>query len=276
MKSFDFGGDGEPVHFLHANGYPPDCYKPLFELLKKEYRVIGMTLRALWGEAKPEELQSWHPLSEDLIQFLSERGAEPVIGAGHSIGAVVTLRAALRDPRKFKALVLIDPVLFVPSRLVAWKILYSLGLGDRINPLISSAKKRRRTFNALETIYSRYRERKVFRYMSDENLRIYIEGIMRRTNDGYELIYSPEWEAQIYRTGLQDFDLWRGLPGLDVPTLFIRGAESDTFLENAARLVQRKQPKVRIEAVPRSTHLLPLERPREVFEVMQKFLKEVL
>jgi pimeloyl-ACP methyl ester carboxylesterase len=111
--------------------------------------------------------------------------------------------------------------------------------------------------------------------MSDENLRIYIEGITRKTDSGYELVFSPEWESRIYLTGLRDFDIWRNLPKLDVPTLFIRGAETDTFLEDAARLVKQKQPKVRIEALPKSTHLLPLERPQEVFEIMQSFLKSL-
>lgn len=285
MKSFEFGGKGLPLHFLHANGYPPECYKPLFELLKKEYSVFGMYLRPLWEDAKPQDLHNWHPLSDDLLRFLSDRELGPVIGVGHSVGAVVTLRAALRDPRKFRALVLIDPVLFVPPFLAMWSIIRAVGLKDRVHPLILGAQKRRRTFDDLETIFRGYRNRLVFRYMSDENLRAYIEGITKpSSNGGYELAYSPEWEVQIYRTGLRDFDIWRGLPKLEVPTLFIRGAETDTFLENAARLVRKKQPKacpepcrrIRVEALEKSTHILPLERPQEVFDIMQSFLKEVL
>lgn len=274
MKNFDFGGAGLPLHFLHANGYPPDCYKPLFELLKTEYHVFGMPLRPLWDEAKIDDIKDWQPFSDDLRFFLSSQPA-PVIGVGHSIGAIVTLRAALRDPGKFKALVLIDPVLFVPSFLFSWRIVRALGLGDKFHPLILGAQKRRRTFDDLETVFRGYRNRNIFRYMSDENLRIYIEGITRKTSDGYELIYSPEWEAHIYRTGLRDFDLWRDLPKLEVPTLFIRGAETDTFLAAAAKLVKQRQPKVRVEALDKSTHLLPLERPKEVFEIMQSFLKSL-
>ena len=274
MKNFDFGGAGLPLHFLHANGYPPDCYKPLFELLKTEYHVFGMPLRPLWDEAKIDDIKDWQPFSDDLRFFLSSQPA-PVIGVGHSIGAIVTLRAALRDPGKFKALVLIDPVLFVPSFLFSWRIVRALGLGDKFHPLILGAQKRRRTFDDLETVFRGYRNRNIFRYMSDENLRIYIEGITRKTSDGYELIYSPEWEAHIYRTGLRDFDLWRDLPKLEVPTLFIRGAETDTFLAAAAKLVKQRQPKVRVEALDKSTHLLPLERPQAVFEIMQSFLKSL-
>ena len=285
MKQFEFGGTGQPLHFLHANGYPPECYKPLFELLQKEYRVFGMLLRPLWDDAKPEEINNWHPLSDDLLRFLSDH--EPfdlaqdksgsVIGLGHSIGAVVTLRAALRDPSRFRALILIDPVLFVPSFMLNWHIFRILGLGERFHPLIKGAKKRRTTFDNLETVFRGYRSRNIFRYMSDENLKAYIEGITRpKTDGGYELVYSSEWEAQVYRTGMHDFDILRDLPKLEVPTLIIRGAETDTFFESAARLVKRKQPKVKVETLPKSTHLLPLERPKEVFEIIQSFLKEVL
>lgn len=277
MKSFQFNASGQPLHFLHANGYPPECYKPLFELLKSEYSVFGMMLRPLWEDSDPREILDWHPLSDDLLRFLADREAGPVIGVGHSIGAVVTLRTALREPRKFRALILIDPVLFVPFFLWRWKLIRTVGLGDRTHPLIAGAKKRRRTFSDRETVFRGYRNRDIFRYMSDENLRTYIEGITKPAADGgYELVYSPEWEAQIYRTGLQDFDIWRDLPKLEVPALFLRGAETDTFLESAAQLVKRKQPKARVETLEKSTHILPLERPKEVFEIMRSFLKETL
>jgi pimeloyl-ACP methyl ester carboxylesterase len=246
----------------------------LFELLKTEYHVFGMPLRPLWDEAKIDDIKDWQPFSDDL-RFLLSSQPDPVIGVGHSIGAIVTLRTALREPGKFRALVLIDPVLFVPRFLFSWHLVRMLGLGDRFHPLIAGAKKRRRTFDDLETVFRGYRNRSIFRYMSDENLQIYIEGITRKTNDGYELVYSPEWEAHIYRTGLRDFDIWRALPKLEVPTLFIRGAETDTFLEDAARLVKQKQPKVRFEALEKSTHLLPLEHPQKVFEIMQSFLKSL-
>jgi pimeloyl-ACP methyl ester carboxylesterase len=190
---------------------------------------------------------------------------------------MVTLRAALRDPGKFHALVLIDPVLFIPRFMLKWNIIRVLGLGERLHPLIRGAKKRRRTFDDLENVFRGYRNREVFRYMSDENLRIFITGITQpKADGGYELVYSPEWEAQIYRTGMHDLDIWRDLPKLKVPTLFLRGVETDTFLEAAAKLVKRKQPKVRVEALEKSTHILPLERPQEVFNIMQSFLKEVL
>ncbi len=273
IPQFDIGGNGTPLHFLHANGYPPECYEPLLELLKNQHHVFGMKLRPLWDGTKPEDLDDWHPLSDEMLRFLSDRGPDPVIGVGHSIGGIVTLRAAIRDPKRFRALVLLDPVLFIPSFLVGWNILRALGLGEKTHPLIAGTKKRRRTFDNLETVFRGYRTRPIFRYMSDDSLRIFIKGITKPKTDGtYELVYSPEWEARIYLTGLRDFDLWRELPKLEVPTLIIRGAETDTFLEKAERLVQKKNPKIQVITMQKATHILPLEHPQEVAGLINNFI----
>src|SRR3989304_1787090 len=103
-----------------------------------------MTLRPLWNDSKPEDITDWHPLSDDLLRFLSDRASTslsegPVIGVGHSIGCIVTLRAALREPGQFRALVLLDPVLFRPSFLVMWNFIRAIGLGSKLHPKIPGA-----------------------------------------------------------------------------------------------------------------------------------------
>ncbi len=273
MKYFDYKNNGEPLHFLHANGYPPEVYKKLFELLQNQYHLFWMKLRPLWDDSKTADVKDWKIFSDDLLRFLSDRQSDSAIAVGHSIGATVTLRAALRDPKKFKALVLLDPVLFVPSFIYAWTIIYSLGLGKRLHPRAESALRRRKTFDNLEILFQGYRKRNVFKYMSDENLRDYIAGITKQTPDGtYELVFSPEWESHIYLTGLRDLDIWKNLHKLEIPTLIIRGSESDTFLEKAQKLIKKKNPKIQIEVLEKATHIFPLEYPQEVFERIDKFI----
>jgi pimeloyl-ACP methyl ester carboxylesterase len=276
IPHFDLGGNGKPLHFLHANGYPPECYSPLLEHLKSSYRLFGMKLRPLWDGANKDDFQDWHPYSEDLLRFLSDHVPGPVIGVGHSIGGIVTLRAAMREPKKFSALVLLDPVFFVPPVLGAWKFIRAIGLGEKAHPLIPAAKNRRREFKDLEVLFRSYRTKSVFRYLSDESLKGYIAGITKPKADGsgYELVYTPEWETHIYLTGLRDFDLWRGLADFDVPTLIIRGAETDTFLPSAEKLVKKKNPKIQIHTLEKATHILPLEYPKEVAEIITNFLDD--
>lgn len=272
----EFGGDGPALCFLHANGYPPECYRPLFEALTPRYRVLAMYQRPLWPDARPEDLHDWKPLSTDFLRFLDERKLERVAVIGHSMGGIAALRAALWQPERFQNLVLLDPVLFPPGFIVLWNLVRALGLGYKLHPLIPAAQKRRRTFDDLERPFAAYRRRPTFRYLSDDALRAYISGITKpglNANSGYTLIYSPEWETRIYYTSVwRDFDLWRGLSRLKPPTLLLRGAETDTFLPLTAFLVQRLHPRIPIQTLPRATHLLPLEAPKDVASRILCFL----
>lgn len=274
----DFGGEGSALHFLHANGYPPACYLPLIDLLRSEHRVSSMHLRPLWPHSRPNEIGAWTPLTDDFLLFLDEQKVSPVVAVGHSMGAIISLRTALRRPDHFRALIMIDPVLFPPRFIAAYNVVKVVGLGARLIPVMAGALKRRRHFDDLESLFQAYRRKSVFRYFSDGSLRAYVDGITRPSpNGGYELVYSPEWEARIYQTGVwRDMDLWWGLPNLRVPTLIIRGAESDTFLPRAAERVKRIRPDTTLVTLEHSTHLVPLERPQETHQAIRSFLKENL
>jgi pimeloyl-ACP methyl ester carboxylesterase len=285
IPSIDFGGTDQELVFLHANGYPPKCYRPLLQRLAEKFHVTAMVQRPLWPESKPEDIADWLPLTDDFLQFLDAHQAasfdaaqrKPIACVGHSMGGIALLRAALREPERFKAIILLDPVLFPPYFIMAWRVLRGFKLLRRFHPLVAGARQRRREFNNLERLFKGYRRKSVFRYMDDDSLRAYVEGIacQRDGGDGYQLCYSAEWEIRIYLTGIwRDMDIWRGLPKLEVPTLIVRGVETDTFWEPTGKLVQRKQSKVRVESLDKSTHLVPLEGPNEVSNLIQSFFEE--
>ena len=276
IPSIDYNGTGEELVFLHANGYPPDCYRPLLSRLVENYHVTAMVQRPLWSEGEPEDIDDWLPLTDDFLRFLDAHQSAPITCVGHSMGGIVLLRASLREPERFKAISLLDPVLFPPYFIALWNVMRSLRLGERFHPLVAGARQRRRQFDDLERLYNGYRHKSVFRYMDDDSLRAYVESIACKTDSGnYQLCYSADWEIRIYLTGIwPDIDIWRNLPKLKVPTLVVRGAETDTFWERTGKLVKRKQPQIKVEALERATHLVPLERPREVSNLIQSFFEE--
>ncbi len=277
IPAVDFGGSGLPLHFLHANGYPPGCYQPLIEHLVEQYHVFGMLLRPLWPASDPRSIRDWKPFSEDLRQFLHEAGMGAVIGLGHSIGAVVTLRAALREPTLFRGLILIDPVLLPPYQILQLRVGRALGLPPGGGRLEQAALRRRRHFDSLEQLFAGYRRRDVFRLLSDDGLRALIEGLTRPSaGGGYDLAYSPEWEARIYRTGIwNDWDLWSRINDLRVPALFLRGAETDTFFARTAEMVRQRNLSIQTQTIPDATHLVPMERPEEVAGAIRQFIASI-
>ena len=298
QSAIDFGGSGPLLHFAHANGYPPRAYTPLLEALAAHFHVIAQPARPLWPNSDPNGLRDWSPFVDDLIAELSQRPEMPVVGAGHSLGAVTTLMAALRRPELFRALVLIDPVIFVRPFLWLWKVIRACGLGWRLHPLIPGALKRRRVFASTEEMFARYRRAPVFSRMDDAALRAYVESLAAphsgerearrwaspnlgaspaqaslapapRPDGQVELSYSPEWEAAIYHSGPPD--VWAELPRLRVPALLIYGAQSDTFTPRALADMRRVLPNVIYHRIEAAGHLVPLERPDEVAQVIQSF-----
>ncbi len=235
-----------------------------------------MHQRPLWEGSNPQELKDWHPLSGDLIRFLDERKIGTIAAIGHSVGGIALLRAALAKPKRFSRLILLDPVLFPPYLIRLYRLAHHLHLTHKIHPLAASAKHRRRTFKSRDLLLRGYRNKPIFRYFSDNALQAYVEGITcPRSEGGFKLCYSPEWEVQIYLSGIwRDMDLWRNLPTLQVPLQILYGAETDSFFQKAGELISKKLPSAQIKSIPQSTHLLPLEQPQTVSNEIKQFLGE--
>jgi pimeloyl-ACP methyl ester carboxylesterase len=271
-RLFDFGGTGPMLHFANANGYPPAAYAPLLEGLIPRYHVIAMRSRPLLPGADAAALRNWSELADELIHFLDQAGARGWVGVGHSLGAVLTVLAALRRPELFRAVVAIEPVFFNPLKLAAFAIFRGLGLADRVHPLIAGARRRRRVFGSADEMYARYRQAPVFSRLDDRALRAYVDAAAapRADGPGVELVFTPEWEAAVYATG--PMNLWRQLPKLSVPMLVIRGADSDTFDPGAVKALQTRLPQARLVNVLGTGHLVPLEKPAEVARLINEYL----
>ena len=91
-----FGGDGEPLVFAHANGYPVGSYRRFLTCLTTRCRVTGYHHRPLWSEESAPAFLDWSCFAGDLVETLEATQAEPVWMAGHSLGAVVSVQAAAR------------------------------------------------------------------------------------------------------------------------------------------------------------------------------------
>jgi pimeloyl-ACP methyl ester carboxylesterase len=258
--------------FAHANGYPPGAYQPLLARLSQAFRVLAPEARPLWPGARPEDLGTWDVFVEDWLKWAEREALPPVIGVGHSMGAITLLQAALKAPERFSGLVLIEPVLFTPGLLWTWRIVRAAGLGRRLHPLVRTTLRRRRHFASVAEMVGRYRRASVFRRIDDRGLHAYAESLAAPAPDGgVTLRFTPEWEARIYMTGAPD--LWRRLPALKPPALIVAGSESDTFVPAAVSRARRALPRAEVVVVPEAGHLVPLEKPEVVAKLIETFVE---
>jgi len=258
IPSYDFGGEGETIHFAHANGYPPEAYKQLLTPMTKEYKVIGMLQRPLWNEADYEVVSDWHILADDLITFFDTHGMKNVTGIGHSMGGVVSVLAADKRPDLFKKLILIEPVIF-PKLMTSINHLMPMVLRKKYVPVAKVALNRRDHWDTEQDIFDSYRKKRLFSLLSDETIWDWINaGVIKDANGGVKLRFTKEWEAHIYATVTNVLD---SLDRLKMPFYIMRGEKTNVISDNTWRKLHKKHPEDQLIEYQNTTHLLPLEKP---------------
>jgi pimeloyl-ACP methyl ester carboxylesterase len=265
--------DAPPVHLAPANGFPPQTYMPLLRQFRG-YRCLCLPPRALWGgQQPPAEYRDWRFEADDLLAGLDSYDLSDVIAVGHSLGGVVSLLALLKEPERFRALVMLDPPMLRPDLLAMIRAAWEQDLVDEI-PMVQMARRRRQSFESEGAAFARFRGKRVFADWSDEALWLYVEHGLRRLEpgDGVELIWSVDWEAHYFATVYQE--IWADLPRLNglAPCLFIRGEGSDTFCREAYHRAQSLAPLAEFRLLRGRGHLFPLAAPAETASLIMDWL----
>ena len=231
---------------------------------------MAMHQRPLWGNPNPDKFKTWHVLADDLINFLSQNNLKNIIGIGHSMGGVATAIAAAKRPDLFSYIILIDPVLF-SNKYNFSKSLTPIWFRKRKFPIVKIALKRKDKWPSKKAAYDSLRSKKIFSLIPEEYFPDFIDGCIKENADGSaSLFYPKEWESQIYCTPP---NAWRWIAKLKQPTLAIKASGTNLLFTPIWEKWKRIQPGADFHIVKDSTHLVPMERPMEVAELVQRFLK---
>lgn len=263
------GGQGSPLHFAAANGYPPGAYRAFLEPFAKNHEVVASLHRPLW-EPPPEidTFRSWDVLGEDICQLVSQL-PHPVVSVGHSMGTAAILMAAIQRPDLFTSLVLIEPVL-VPRR-----YLFALSFVRRFRPemipLVKKTLSRVDRFSSRQDAFDHYRGKGVFKDISDEVLWDYVQHGTKELEPGvFALSYGRDWEARCYTLV---HNLWGLLPHLTVPTLAIRAQGSNTLAVSSWNKWQAAASNVDFIEIEEAGHLVPFEKPGQLSATILNWLE---
>jgi pimeloyl-ACP methyl ester carboxylesterase len=211
--------------------------------------------------------EGWPHLVEQLVSSLETKG-EPVYGVGHSLGGYLNYLAAVRRPKLFRGIVLLDAPLIGAFRGRLLGATKRLGIVDRVTPA-GATRDRRSHWRSAEEARVHFRTRKLFRNFTPECLDDYVQHGLVKKNSGLSLKIDPRIEYEIYRT--IPHDMMRHLPNLSVPAAFIGGADSDVV--RRVRLAGMR-PRFTFRKVP-GGHLFPFEHPREAAKSIAQALAEL-
>lgn len=261
------GGTGQPLLFAHGNGYPPESYRQLLEMLALRCQVSALEHRPLWGGREPPRRLRWRVFVDDLLSAVERDFEEPVWLLGHSMGGTIATLAAARAPERFAGLLLLDPV-FLPDRYVLGTRLMS-ERRKRSLPMIRRALNRPESFENFDAAFEFYRAKRAFQRLSDEALWDYVRA-SKAPGPGGEvtLRYPRDWEAAVYGSAPR---FRHALRKIGLPTLGIRGRDSDTLRPGIFERWRHWQPSALLRECP-GGHLFPLEHPQEAAAMISHFL----
>ena len=273
----DWGGSGPGAHLLHANGFCAGTYSPFVKHLINDLHVVASDLRGHGDSTQPnaKRVRGWHIFADDLKILIERSMTPPIIGMGHSLGAVTTYIAAAHYPYLFSAIILIDPSILPRRRLMWFAALRMIGLaGNR--QLAQSARRRRRTFQGKSEALNRFAAgRGIFKSWSKEFVEAYLEcGLLEKDSETAVLKCDPELEAQIFES--VPHDVWRYANRITCPVLAIRGEHSDVFTAESARRLKQIIPDCEAATIPDAGHFVPMGKPEKCARVITDFIHRKL
>jgi pimeloyl-ACP methyl ester carboxylesterase len=188
----------------------------------------------------------------------------PLIGMGHSFGAQLTVLLAAHEPGLFKALVLTDPILFPLDKWLAIRALALLGQ----HPFAKGARRRRDRWPARAAAAEHLRGRGIYRGWSEEAFQCFVDHAMEESGGEWVLRCPREIEAEIFE---QPAWPWGAFRRIEVPILFLRGAQSYPFFPQAERWALRHNPRVTVQQLP-GGHCFMQEDPAAAHAAVAAFL----
>lgn len=245
----------EVIHFAHGNGFPALCYTQLFNELSLKFSLTYID-RIGHDDSYPVE-DNWHHLVAEILASVRRQANQPVIAVGHSLGGVLSLLAAIEEPKLFKAVILLDSPMIGPfkSRVVFFAKV--LKLIDYITPA-AKTQGRREYWESHDELLAYLRTRDLFKTFTDACLDDYITYGLEYKNNGFYLRFDRHIEYQIYRTIPHIIPKLKGR--LLTPAALIYGDASKVIDRMDIRYMHSH---FNIKNYPiKGTHVFPMECPK--------------
>lgn len=252
------------IVFSHGNGFPASTYRVLLEALRSRGFAVE-ALEQFGHDPRFPVTSNWTHLVDELLAFVArvrERDAQPAFLVGHSLGGLLSLMAAAREPSWARGVVLLDSPIVGGWQAQVVRMAKKFAFAGRFSPGAVS-QKRRFQWPSLDEVRQHFSSKRAFAAWDPEVLEDYVvHGTVAAPQGGERraLRFDRDIETAIYNSIPDHLPNYLRRHPLRCPVALIAGRESRemrladlTFTERVIR--GRK-------TVLEGTHLFPMEKPR--------------
>ncbi len=251
-------GGAPDLVLLHGYTSHARSWDHFAQAMTDRYRVLALDQRGhgetAWTGADQYGIDQ---MADDLAAFVSAQGLKAFTLLGLSMGGMVAMEYAGRRPKELAALVIVD----IGPEIVAAGA-SRIQTGVRASDVFAS---REAAFAAARALNARPPE---------DHHRHRVYNSLMRTGDGawtYRYDRALRSPSNLRRRDTETG--WRSCANIAVPTLLIRGDDSDILSPEVAQRMVETIPDARLALVADSGHAVPLDAPDGFLAAAREFLK---
>lgn len=238
----DSGGGQQALVLVHALGVDRRMWRDVVPALARNFRVISYDLRGHGHAAGARDI-SLDAFAADLGALMDALSIDRAVVVGLSLGGAIAQTFALRNPRRLAGLGLVATTAW-PQPAFAERALAAER--DGMEAQIASTLTRWFTGEALA------KNGWAVRYARD------------RVRRAFTADWAESWRA------LATIDVEARLPAVEVPTAVIAGELDRSTSPELMRRLASLFPKASFDVVERAPHMLSLEAPEALAEVLTR------
>lgn len=249
-------GAGVSIVLLPPGASPAAGWRPVADILSSRFRTIAVNPS---GYAETDRFSGARPMSLDdeaeaVIAVLAD-DEEPAHLVGHSYGGAIAIRLVLKWPDRFATLTLVEPAVY---------------------PLLREAGERTLA-EEVEGVNDRFIER-VGAGESEPAFRDYFD-FYNGTEGAWLALPDPVRRRMLSISGIVVTGLTaarnsptrlRDCASISMPTVLIRGAETDPVHTYLTDLLAREIPRAHLKIVDGAGHMLSLTHPAAVARLISR------
>ena len=254
--------DGQPIIMLHGFGVSGHMFDEFADRMQDRYRLLALDQRGHGDSDWSEEGDySRTAFVEDLEGFRKSLGIEKFVLIGHSMGGLNSVAYTNAYPHHVRALILVDVGPESAKEGVDNIVRFTRG-PDELE------------FEEFVELAHRFNQRRTM-----ENIRERMRHRLKQTDNGKwtwkfdKRFRQPDDGLRIGNEG--NGDSWALFRGVKVPTLLIRGAESDVLSQEVAERAATEMPRARLIVVAGAGHSVPGDNPDAFTEGVREFLGDL-
>ena len=213
LAYFEWGPRAGPtILMLHATGFHARCWDGVIRKLGASMHVIAVDQRG-HGRSSKAPPYHWAEFGADAAALVEALDLVDILGVGHSMGGHAAVQAAGEHSDRFRALLLVDPVILDPAAYARPALFRSA----HDHPV----SRRRNRWTSPEEMFERFKDRHPFSLWIPDILMDYCRFGIVPDGDGFVLGCPPEVEAAIY-TGSAGRDIRGAIGRIAKPVVVLR------------------------------------------------------